>query len=114
MNKAEVAGVHFKFNGWGNKFEKCESVKEMPKYLLEKLNIKRFTSDLILVGGGVSFDGKGTMITTEQMLMNINRNASFSKKQIEKEVEDLLGIEKVIWLKCLYLLTVSLLMLYQQ
>ena len=98
-DKAEVAGVHFKFNGWGNKFEKCESVKEMPKYLLEKLNIKRFTSDLILEGGGVSFDGKGTMITTEQMLMNKNRNASFSKKQIEKEVEDLLGIEKVIWLK---------------
>jgi len=98
-DKEEVAGVHFKFNGWGNKFEKCESVKEMPKYLLEKLNIKRFTSDLILEGGGVSFDGKGTMITTEQMLMNKNRNASFSKKQIEKEVEDLLGIEKVIWLK---------------
>ena len=71
----------------------------MPKYLLEKLNIKRFTSDLILEGGGVSFDGKGTMITTEQMLMNKNRNASFSKIQIEKEVRDLLGIEKVIWLK---------------
>jgi len=98
-DKAEVAGVHFKFNGWGNKFEKCESVKEMPKYLLEKLNIKRFTSDLILEGGGVSFDGKGTMITTEQMLINKNRNASFSKIQIEKEVRDLLGIEKVIWLK---------------
>ena len=98
-DKAEVAGVHFKFNGWGDKFEKCESVKEMPKYLLEKLNIKRFTSDLILEGGGVSFDGKGTMITTEQMLMNKNRNSSFSKKQIEKEVEDLLGVEKVIWLK---------------
>ena len=42
----EVAGVHFKFNGWGNKFEKCESVKEMPKHLLEKLNIKRYASDL--------------------------------------------------------------------
>ena len=96
---AEVAGVHFKFNGWGNKFEKCESVKEMPKYLLEKLNIKRFTSELILEGGGVSFDGQGTMITTEQMLMHKNRNASFSKIQIEKEVRDLLGIEKVIWLK---------------
>ena len=98
-NKEEVAGIHFKFNGWGNKFEKCESVKEMPKHLLEKLNIKRFTSDLILEGGGVSFDGQGTMITTEQMLMHENRNASFSKIQIEKEVRDLLGIEKVIWLK---------------
>ena len=98
-NKEEVAGVHFKFNGWGNKFEKCESVKEMPKLILEKLNIKRFTSELILEGGGVSFDGQGTMITTEQMLMHENRNASFSKKQIEKEMRNFLGIEKIIWLK---------------
>ena len=98
-DKEEVAGVHFKFNGWGNKFEKCESIKELPKILLEKLKIKRFTSDLILEGGGVSFDGQGTMITTEQMLMHKNRNATFSKSQIEKEVKDLLGIQKVIWLK---------------
>ena len=98
-DKEEVAGVHFKFNGWGNKFEKCESIKELPKILLEKLKINRFTSDLILEGGGVSFDGQGTMITTEQMLMHKNRNATFSKSQIEKEVKDLLGIQKVIWLK---------------
>ena len=98
-NKEEVAGMHFQFNGWGNKFEKCESVKEMPKLILEKLNIKRFTSELILEGGGVSFDGQGTMITTEQMLMHENRNASFSKTQIEEEVRNFLGIEKVIWLK---------------
>jgi agmatine deiminase len=39
------------------------------------------------------------MITTEQMLMHKNRNASFSKTQIEEEVKDYLGIEKVIWLK---------------
>ena len=91
--------MHFKFNGWGNKFEKCESIKELPKILLEKLKIKRFTSDLILEGGGVSFDGQGTMITTEQMLMHKNRNAAFSKLHIEKEVKDLLGIQKVICLK---------------
>ena len=98
-DKEEVAGIHFRFNGWGNKFEKCNSIKELPKHLLAKLKIKRFTSDLILEGGGVSFDGQGTMITTEQMLMNKNRNFNFSKKQIEKEVKDLLGINKVIWLK---------------
>jgi len=98
-DKEEVAGIHFKFNGWGNKFEKCETVQELPKYLLKKLQIERITSDLILEGGGVSFDGQGTMITTEQMLMNKDRNAKFSKSQIEKEVKDLLGIQKVIWLK---------------
>ena len=99
MTKKKSPEYIFRFNGWGNKFEKCESIKELPKILLEKLKIKRFTSDLILEGGGVSFDGQGTMITTEQMLMHKNRNAAFSKLQIEKEVKDLLGIQKVIWLK---------------
>jgi len=98
-NKEEVAGVHFKFNGWGNKFERCETIKNLPKHLLAKLNINCFTSDLILEGGGVTFDGKGTMITTEQMLMNKNRNSAFSKQQIENEVRNFLGIQKVIWLK---------------
>ena len=46
---------------------------------------------LILEGGGVSFDGLGTMITTEQMLMNKNRNITFSKTQIEKEVRGFIG-----------------------
>ena len=47
----------------------------------------------------MSFDGEGTLITTEQMLMNVNRNSSFTRKQIEKELHNTLGIEKVIWLK---------------
>ena len=95
----EIEAIHFNFNCWGNKYKPCKTIKEMPKILLEKLNIKRHTSNLILEGGGVTFDGQGTMITTEQMLLNKNRNSSFSKKDIENEVQKLLGIKKVIWLK---------------
>ena len=98
-NKEEIEAIHFNFNAWGEKYSPCKTVKEMPRLLLEKLKIKRHFSNLILEGGGVTFDGKGTMITTEQMLLNKNRNPSFSKKDIENEVKKLLGIEKVIWLK---------------
>ena len=98
-NKEEIEAIHFNFNGWGEKYSPCKTVKEMPRLLLEKLKIKRHFSNLILEGGGVTFDGKGTMVTTEQMLLNKNRNSSFSKKDIENEVKKLLGIEKVIWLK---------------
>ncbi|MBS56945.1 MAG: agmatine deiminase [Rickettsiales bacterium] len=95
----KIEGIHFQFNGWGKKYFPCNSVKQMPKLLLKKLGIKRRVSNLILEGGGVTFDGKGTMVTTEQMLLNKNRNPNYSKKDIEIEVKKLLGIEKVIWLK---------------
>ena len=98
-NENEIEAIHFDFNCWGGKYSPCETIREMPKLLLEKLKIKRHFSNLILEGGGVTFDGKGTMVTTEQMLLNKNRNPNFSKKDIESEVEKLLGIEKVIWLK---------------
>jgi len=98
-NKEEIEAIHFNFNAWGGRYSPCKTVKEMPRLLLKKLNIKRHFSNLILEGGGATFDGKGTMVTTEQMLLNKNRNSSFSKKDIENEVKKLLGIEKVIWLK---------------
>ena len=98
-NKKQIEAIHFNFNGWGGKYLPCKTVKEMPKLLLEKLGIKRQTSKLIFEGGGVTFDGNGTMVTTEQMLLNKNRNPSYSKKNVENEVKKLLGIKKVIWLK---------------
>tara|TARA_Y100000590_G_C15712593_1_gene1010800 strand:+ start:363 stop:1367 length:1005 start_codon:yes stop_codon:yes gene_type:complete len=98
-NNDKIEAIHFNFNAWGGKYHPCETVKEMPKLLIEKLKIKRHFSKLIFEGGGVTVDGKGTMITTEQMLLNSNRNKNFTKKDIEKEVKKLLGIEKVIWLK---------------
>ena len=98
-NEEKVEAVHFNFNGWGGKYKPCTLVKDMPRLILKKLNIKRYISSLILEGGGVTFDGKGTMVTTEQMLLNKNRNLDFSKKDIEIEVDKLLGIKKIIWLK---------------
>jgi len=95
----EIEAIHFNFNAWGEKYTPCVSVKEMPRLLLEKLKIKRHFSNLILEGGGVTFDGIGTMVTTEQMLLNKNRNPNFDKKDVENEVRKLLGIEKIIWLK---------------
>ena len=97
--KNEVAAVHFKFNGYGNKFTPHEKVQKVPQIIADKLNIQCFSSNLIVEGGGVSFDGQGTLITTEQMLMNSNRNFNFTRAQIEKELNNTLGIKKVIWLK---------------
>ena len=95
----EIVAINFEFNGWGNKFYPYDKVKNIPSLIAKKLNIECIKSKLVLEGGGVSFDGEGTMITTEQMLLNPNRNSNFNKQQIESELDNLLGIKKVIWLK---------------
>ena len=52
----------------------------------------------MLEGGAVTVDGEGTLITTEQNLLNPNRNPEWTREQIEAELADTLGIEKVVWL----------------
>ncbi|MFD0986805.1 agmatine deiminase family protein [Methyloligella solikamskensis] len=93
----EVAGVHFGFNGWGERFV-CEKTKAMPAKLLDLLGIKRFSTPFIGEGGGMTVDGLGTLITTEQNMRNDNRYAGISRDEVERHLHDYLGIETVIWL----------------
>lgn len=60
---------------------------------------KKFKVDMVLENGSVDVNGRGTLITTEQCLLNVNRNPHLSKKQIEKNLENYLGVSKIIWLK---------------
>jgi agmatine deiminase len=60
----------------------------------EKFNLK-----MILEGGSIEADGEGNLITTEQCLLNPNRNPNLNKEQIEQNLKDYLGVSKIIWLK---------------
>ena len=96
-NSGEVAGIHFAFNGWGGRFT-CEKTRKMPRLVVEHLGFRCYQTPFICEGGGISVDGEGTLITTEQVMLNNNRYGSMSKDDIEKMLYDYLGIEKVIWL----------------
>jgi agmatine deiminase len=91
-------GLHFRFNAWGEKFPPFDKDAALPEPLLEYLGIPRRVSPMILEGGAIAVDGEGTLITTEQCLLNKNRNPSWTKEQIEAELKIQLGIDKVIWL----------------
>ena len=54
---------------------------------------------MVLEGGSIHIDGEGTLITTEQCLLNKNRNPNLTKEDIEKNLRDYFGVKKVIWLK---------------
>jgi len=77
-----VAMVNFEFNGWGGRYD-YENCNASPIRISEWLGIRRYDAPFILEGGGFSVDGEGTLITTEQFLLNPNRNAMMSREEIE-------------------------------
>ncbi len=97
-DKNELGGVDSNFNCWGYK-ENFELDDKVAKFMIEKTNSKYFKNNMVLEGGSINVNGKGTMITTEQCLLNKNRNPELSKKQIEKNLKDYFGVSKIIWLK---------------
>jgi agmatine deiminase len=92
------AGVDFRFNGWGGKFLPCERDDALPRALLGHLGIDRFDAPFVLEGGAICVDGEGTLVTTEQCLLNPNRNPQLDREQIDALLAEYLGAETVIWL----------------
>ncbi len=98
-NKKNLAMVHWIFNAWGGKYEELAKDTKIPEIMNEKMKITRFTPGIVLEGGSIDVNGKGTLLTTGQCLLNKNRNPSLSKEQIEAYLKDYLGVTCIIWLK---------------
>jgi agmatine deiminase len=94
-----VAAVGFGFNAWGGKYAPFADDAQLPARLAQLLGMRVYDAPLVAEGGGLAFDGEGTLITTESVLLNPNRNPSLSRKQVEELLRAYLGIEKVIWLR---------------
>lgn len=94
----ELIFNNFKFNAWGNKFE-YEKDNNVNQYFSQNLNAQRVDHDFVLEGGAIESDGQGTILTTEQCLLNKNRNGQISKSAVEVMLQKTLGAKRVIWLK---------------
>ncbi|MFF2791080.1 agmatine deiminase family protein [Streptomyces sp. NPDC058049] len=94
---AEVTGVDFNFNGWGNKQEHTNDA-QVGRLLLQKYRIPRVQAPLVAEGGSFETDGEGTLMVTESSIVNDNRNKGKSRDTIEAELKQTLGVQKVIWL----------------
>ena len=93
-----VAAVNFGFNAWGGKFAPFADDAELPARLAQLLGMRVYDAPLVAEGGGLAFDGEGTLITTESVLLNPNRNPGLTRERAEELLGENLGIEKVIWL----------------
>ncbi|MDO8047041.1 agmatine deiminase family protein [Janthinobacterium sp. SUN211] len=93
----ERAGVKFNFNGWGNKQQSGKD-GQVADVVAAQAKVPLLATRLVLEGGALEVDGKGTAIITESCVLNSNRNPGWSKADCEAELGRLLGIRKVIWL----------------
>jgi agmatine deiminase len=86
------------FNAWGNKYEELKQDDSIPARLESLLNVPRFNPGIVMEGGSIEVNGAGCVLTTEQCLLNPNRNPHSSKAEIEQYLKSYLGVEKVLWL----------------
>ncbi len=90
--------MDFTFNAWGGKYEELLADDTVPVRLQDELGIELLGTDLVLEGGSIEGDGEGTVLTTEQCLLNPNRNPDLDQASLEEALGLFLGTDKVLWL----------------
>ena len=95
----ERAGVHFGFNAWGEKFHPHDQDAAFGGRILSHLGETVVdATDFVLEGGSIAVDGEGTLVTTEQCLLQPTRNPALDREGIEAVLRRRLGAETIVWL----------------
>jgi agmatine deiminase len=94
----DIAVVAFGFNAWGNRWHPHDDDAALAGRLAALLGLPCYRAPFVLEGGSFFVDGEGTVLTTEQCLLNPNRNPAWSREQIEEGLCAYLGASAVIWL----------------
>jgi len=94
----ELAYNDWIFNAWGNKYEELKKDDSIPSRLEPILKLRRFSPGIVMEGGSIEVNGAGCVLTSEQCLLNRNRNPGLSQTEIEQYLKDYLGVTKVLWL----------------
>lgn len=89
--------ARFRFNGWGGKYELAGD-DTVGAWLAATLGVPLDAHDWVLEGGAIDVDGTGLAVTTEQCLLNPNRNPGLTRAEIEARLRDQLGIDRLLWL----------------
>lgn len=100
--KGEVRAVDWTFNAWGGfnggLYAPWDADDAVAAKIAELERVARYRAPFVLEGGAIHVDGEGTCLTTEECLLNPNRNPDLSREQIEQHLRDYLGVDTVLWL----------------
>ena len=87
------------FNAWGGKYEEQKKDGRIFTHHASRIEAPCVEADFVFEGGSIDVNGQGACLTTEQCLLNPNRNPRLSRLQIEKNLKDYLGVSEIVWLK---------------
>ena len=90
--------VDWGYNAWGGKYPPFDLDDIIPTLIAQHYNIPVVHPGIVMEGGSVDFNGRGTVLTTTSCLLNKNRNPSLSREQIERYLYDYYGVENILWL----------------
>ncbi len=90
--------VDWAYNAWGNKYPPFDLDDVIPTKIGERLGLPVYHPGIVMEGGSVDFNGKGTVLTTTACLLNKNRNPHLNQQQIEGYLQNYYGVEQVLWL----------------
>lgn len=101
-DRGEVRGIDWEFNAWGGlqggAYFPWDQDELVARKVLEIERVDCYKANMVLEGGSIHVDGEGTLLTTEECLLNSNRNPHMTKSEIEDALQQYLGVDKIIWL----------------
>lgn len=90
--------VNWDYNAWGDKYPPYDLDNLIPSLIADKLQLPVYQPGIVMEGGSVDFNGKGTILTTTSCLLNPNRNPNLDKENIEEYLKNFYGAKQVLWL----------------
>jgi agmatine deiminase len=90
--------VDWGYNAWGGKYPPFDLDDVIPTLIAKHYNMPVVYPGIVMEGGSVEFNGRGTLLTTRACLLNPNRNPQLNQEQIEKFLNDYYGVNHILWL----------------
>lgn len=94
----KLAVVDWDYNAWGWKYPPFDLDDEVPTQIALALGLPVFRPGMVLEGGAIEVNGRGTLLTTKSCLLNPNRNPELTKSEIEERLRAYLGVANILWL----------------
>lgn len=94
-----VAITHWRFNGWA-KYPDYRLDNRIPAFVARRLGLPRYSTRIVLEGGSIDVNGRGSLLTTEECLLSPiqARNPGLAREELERALADYLGARNILWL----------------
>ncbi|MCB2153353.1 agmatine deiminase family protein [bacterium] len=94
----ELAAIDWEFNTWGDKYPPYGLDNQVPTKIAEMYGFPMWSPGIVMEGGSIDVNGRGTLMTSEACLLNPNRNPHLTREQIEEYLKAYLGVRHILWL----------------